>query len=717
MALATWEEHVWAASTGAGEVHSIQDTSGTTNVGATGSATARAQTVEALASDGDYFEFRVATNGSELIIGLTPLDDCPPWTITPSGGGTPYDIFAYPGVFNRQGEGRHWGVYFGLDETASTANDNAWYEDGYVQPSGAAFTYQAALIGTYTNDTVWRFERLTGGTIVLKKDGVTVRTYQRTAAQTDDFDTTKFNPPMNTGAMPSATANTPLRLVFHAGTINGLNQQPTLADVTFSGASGGGGGGPVPEPADCTTPVIGGGRAARPAAPRGVFFRHNWGAGPVIERFSWLTPLAQSKWLNEQRPSVRSRPRRQIEYSAQVTNANEGRHLRQMAQVAHHTEVIIPFRPHRTPLTADLALNAIVINCDTTLKDFEIGSYALVVDLTDPERRDFMKITAKTSTSVTVQAPGTSRAYSAALTRVEPARACYFTPDSLSHSFNDNRYDAYPLTFDTVVEDEAKVPSRITVWSPGVLYDPNYTIESDFAIDEVFAAGVPYSLGGLADQHSQFIEEQWWWGRHDYGREGGRNADQRSLYAFDNESGVFSRGTFAPGPQHVFDRHLNLKTAAEISKFIGWLYHLRGPRKKFWLPTEQEDFEFHGFASPMQLRLRLPNTYAGTYNFAPGRQHIAIYGLTPTGQRIVSLARLHSIASTDAAGVETFNLSAAIASHGQGPTAAQAPLFKVSFLQYCRLDTDTVEVAYDTDSTGGSSLRLRDSLWIAGDEQ
>lgn len=127
--------------------------------------------------------------------------------------------------------------------------------------------------------------------------------------------------------------------------------------------------------------------------------------------------------------------------------------------------------------------------------------------------------------------------------------------------------------------------------------------------------------------------------------------------------------------------------AASLADLIGWLDRCRGRAVPFWLPSWDRDLTLglaYETAHGATLQVRGCGYTARVFPAGPSRRHVAI--CMPSGiichRRVVSAEELEP-----GAGNEIIDLNAAL------PEAL--PLgAAISFLRYCRLDTDEARIVF-----------------------
>jgi hypothetical protein len=205
---------------------------------------ARGQSVQLMTKDGQWFEFKAANPGHEMLVALSPLNNPPPWyeggaLLYPADCCCPYYYWSYPRYIQPGGgECYQWGLRFEETDLTFQIEDGWRSGPGGTNPGGAqAGNGRESFPMPYDANTIFRFTRV-GGQIVLNVNGVTIYTYARPASATDDFagnlgyPWTGFypngNPVINTSFAPTSPGSA-LRLVMNSGgNIDNLPPQPGI---------------------------------------------------------------------------------------------------------------------------------------------------------------------------------------------------------------------------------------------------------------------------------------------------------------------------------------------------------------------------------------------------------------------------------------------------------------------------------------------------------
>jgi hypothetical protein len=144
---------------------------------------------------------------------------------------------------------------------------------------------------------------------------------------------------------------------------------------------------------------------------------------------------------------------------------------------------------------------------------------------------------------------------------------------------------------------------------------------------------------------------------------------------------------------------------AAISDWWGFLDRRQGRRVPFWLPTWEHDFEpitiHNGFSGSIDYDA---NGYASLIDGADGRKDLAIIYLQD--------GQVYS------AGHQQYTRITAATDNGDGTETINCPLtfvydedrpgVKISFLRFCRLESDSIEIAWETTTAARTQTIFRE---------
>jgi hypothetical protein len=385
-------------------------------------------------------------------------------------------------------------------------------------------------------------------------------------------------------------------------------------------------------------------------------FAHNWtepisGSERVItEHLSYRTHGNRSEPDYEQRVNARPHgPRRALEYAITLTSALARaafqRTLFQPAQVFK-----LPIWTDWTPLTTTASISDTTLDCDTTLRDFEIGSYCTIAsDPYDPSTFQFFRITSRTDPQL-----GISSSVTATVTNglIAPARLAHLPNDeSQLESYVIDR-ETGTLTFEIL--DTELSSRRITTYAPVSTYQPNVLKPAV----EVFS---------LDSARFDILEQSQYAIR------------QRQLGTGNLTGNDYFRGLDTATSSTIPVRVL-MVSRETLSEFYGWLEARQGRQNPVWVPTKENDLTF--LASVSGTVLRIASGYA-FYNLHYARRDIQITFTDGT----VANRRITAVVD-NGNGTENITLSSSVS----------ANIAKISWLRFC-VAPDSFELRFHRDIT------------------
>lgn len=318
-------------------------------------------------------------------------------------------------------------------------------------------------------------------------------------------------------------------------------------------------------------------------------FTHNW-ADPlngsersITEHLSWKTHSNRSEPDYHQRVNARPHgPLRQLEYAITPTIAQARTALqRTLWQPAQFYR--LPIATDWVELTAQANVSDAVINCDTTLRDFEVGSYVTVWrDVYDPASSQTFRITSISDTQLGVS-PVVAATFPVG-SQLMPARlACL--PD------DESTFDSYAIDLESgalrfeVLSTELS-SRRVTAYVPA----STHTSIEVFSLDS--------ARFDILEQAQYQIQR--------------RQSGTGLLTGNDYYRAV---DTLAPATVPV---RVLLTDRTALSEFYGWLEARQGRQNPVWVPSQENDLELVAVLTSTTVKTR---GYS-TYNLHYGRRHI-----------------------------------------------------------------------------------------------
>lgn len=402
-------------------------------------------------------------------------------------------------------------------------------------------------------------------------------------------------------------------------------------------------------------------------------FSHNWaqavGGSPVSvrETLSWRTNTIQSEPDYQQR--INAQPHtaeRSLDYSVTVTAIQRAR-LRNALHVPGET-YRIPIETDWMPLTSDALAGANTLELDTTLRDFEVGSYCVAVpDPYDPTSYQFFQIAALTDTDITtVEDVGDE------LPEGAPVYACRLAvlPDEdLSPESHSADRETWRLNF-KILSTEIST-RRVTAYTPAATYRGL----------EIFDRSV-VKVEWLDAKSYQF-------GRRFEGT--GNNSGDDYYRALDT------------GSSGLIPAAVTLVARAELSAYYGWLEARQGKQNPLWVISEERDFEKTARVSGTVIKV-LASDYERT--FTTGRRDLAFLKSDGT-----LFYRRVAAVQDNGDGTESLTVDSTVSLSDYNAVT------RISFLKYCTLSSDEISLDFHRDlGTPGnfiveSGFALREMLY------
>lgn len=377
--------------------------------------------------------------------------------------------------------------------------------------------------------------------------------------------------------------------------------------------------------------------------PTNLGFPHNYsqtfgdGQVPIVEELEYRTNVNQSEPDYQQRISARPHGAlRSLEYHISPNSGG--------ARSRFHGALYTPAQFYCVPVWSDFGLTTDVANSgtntipvDTTKRDYEALSYCgTCTDPQDPTTYQFFQISAVADAQLTLASNIGTTIPSGSI--VFPARVASISEDSLAvKSFAADHEDTV-IRFE-LIESELST-RRITAYTPSTTY----------LSTEVFT---------LETARVQWLDDR----PYDLSRRiQGRGRDYQ--YAVDT------------GSPQTFPVRFLLTSRSALSDFYGWLDARQGKLNPLFVSSKESDYTVLARPSGATLTVRK----AG-FSFHYGRRHLEILKTDGT------FSRLRLTAITDNGdGTETLT--------GASSFPLLADISKVSFLKFCTLAQDSIQIRY-----------------------
>lgn len=373
------------------------------------------------------------------------------------------------------------------------------------------------------------------------------------------------------------------------------------------------------------------------AIPIDFPFAHNWVDAisgqerPIIERISYKTNVNQSEPDYQQRVNARPyHPQRILEY---VITPNSSQARAQLHRLLWEPGQVykLPIWTDWTPLTAPSPATDMTLDCDTTLKEFEVDSYAVAFnDVYDPTTVQFFQLSGITGSQLTVS-PAVSTGLLAG-DPVAPARLVILRESSLAVDSHTADRETLLLRFEILATELGT--RRQSTYVPTSTYRSIEVFSLDKARVETLEP-TPYQ-----------ILQRW--------------AGTGNLIGND-----YLRAVDTGSPQTVPVRVL-LDGRAARADFLGWLDVRQGKQNPVWIVSQEHDLHV---VSTELGKINVRAGYFATYDLHYGRRDIQLLYTDGT----VTNARI--TAAVNEGATDELTLDA-------GPTGGKT-IQRVSFLRLC----------------------------------
>lgn len=383
-------------------------------------------------------------------------------------------------------------------------------------------------------------------------------------------------------------------------------------------------------------------------------FQHNW-AQPLKERLTMPCDVQVADDGTEKRRSLRLHPTRSYETSV-LLHGSLRPYFDAFLATSLTEDVLFPFRHDGQRLSAQLTSGSTALAFDTSYMDYDIGAY--VVFIRDYKTYEAVAITAVTPTGIEFEATATTWPKG---TKFFPARIAKFDPNVQGVTI------ATDLKARTVKFDIS--PRSISTNRYGSFTWPTV---------DVTGTGNPISLwlkrSESSDERSDTIV-------HDAEIE-------RTL------TGVESAfDTRKVAPYNVFGFH-QVATRSDIAELIAFWKSRYGRRLPFWMPTWERDFVQTlpiNSLSPFKWET---NGYTEFYNLIDYRRTLFFWRADDDYE----VSRL-TTCQDNGDGTE----------QGGGIGIPGNQVWKrISFLRYCRMESDAIEIDWLAAGTAQTQTTFRE---------
>lgn len=396
-------------------------------------------------------------------------------------------------------------------------------------------------------------------------------------------------------------------------------------------------------------------------------FDHSW-TEDVIERLTWLTDVMVHRDGSEQRRQPRRYPRRMLEYNVLPTSQLFQTRLENFLWGKSDEAMLVPVWTDAQRLTTAASSGGNTVTVPTTTYDYDANGYVIL--WRSPSSYEAVAIASLNSTTLTLEENLVSTWPIG--TVVVPARLGRLTQQMPGKQIAHN-VRPYSLVFE--IDEGSYSTNRVTTLSP-----TQYLSRDTFEFPTV-------------PTHTEASEDLDFSYEHTYP-------------IIDAQTGAVALDTGARSkPYTLVPYAQRFANRTQISEWLGFLELRQGRRVPFWMPSWEKDFQPVSISNGALGSITYTsNGFADWIDAADGRKDIAIIYLQ-NGQ-VYSAGHHQRVRIT------------AATNNGNGTETINCPLnfvydedkekIRISFLRYCRLESDAVEIAWKTSCIAFTRVTMRE---------
>lgn len=377
----------------------------------------------------------------------------------------------------------------------------------------------------------------------------------------------------------------------------------------------------------------------------------NWSPG-IRERLAWLTDVMTSYDSSEQRRPLREWPRQYWEFTFDLTD-NERRIFQNVLHNWGARIWALPIWPDLDVLTTTVAAGSTTFPVDTRTRQYREGELIILISPAN-DRHETLEVDSFTDTEVTTTQPSTlewgpgTRVYPARLAKLENA-------------------------------------PQLSAWLRNYSYgSAQFRCEDGASFDSLTESVTYRGYPVLTD------EPEW--------RSDPSVAYARKQSIIDLEIGRVTTVDEAEIPWEIFANNWVCLNRTEADRMRKWLYARRGRAKSLWVPTFMDDLVVKETITDVATNIDFENCGIAPYgNQEIGRRDIRIELVDGTVfyRRIANPVVIDD--ETERVSIDT----------PLGVTVTPAEVLRVSWMALCRLDADSIEIAWSNTYICESLMMLR----------